>query len=70
MVLDSSAGPPFVPLLLMVGAAAYFIPSFIAFDRHRHRAAVLAINLLLGWTLIGWSVALDLARSTPVPPPS
>ncbi|MGC1908320.1 MAG: superinfection immunity protein [Candidatus Dormiibacterota bacterium] len=63
MVVDLSAGPPLIPLLLLLGAAGYFIPTFVAFDRHRRRAAVLAINLLLGWTLIGWVVALDLARS-------
>jgi hypothetical protein len=63
MALDLSAGPPIVPLLLLAGLAGYFIPSFIAFDRRRRRAAVLAVNLLLGWTLIGWAVALDLAQA-------
>lgn len=63
MVLDLSAGPPLVPLLLLLGTAGYFIPTFVAFDRHRRRAMVLAVNLLLGWTLIGWVVALDLAQS-------
>jgi hypothetical protein len=57
-------------LLLLTGAAGYFIPTFIAFDRHHRRAAVLAVNLLFGWTLIGWSVALDMARSAPSSPPS
>jgi hypothetical protein len=68
MVLDLSAGPPIVPLLLLTGAAAYFIPTFVAFDRHHRRTAVLAINLLLGWTVIGWSVALDMAQSAPSSP--
>jgi hypothetical protein len=69
MIMDLSAGPPILPLLLLTGAAAYFIPTFVAFDRHHRRAAVLAVNLLLGWTLIGWSVALDMARSEPSAPP-
>jgi hypothetical protein len=68
MVLDSSAGPPVLPLLLLVGCAAYFIPTFIAFDRHHRRAAVLAINVFSGWTVIGWIVALDMALSAPSPP--
>jgi hypothetical protein len=68
MVLDSSAGPPVLPLLLLVGCAAYFIPTFIAFDRHHRRAAVLAINVFSGWTVIGWIVALDMAQSAPSPP--
>ncbi|MGA8206537.1 MAG: superinfection immunity protein [Candidatus Dormiibacterota bacterium] len=70
MVMDLGAGPPIIPLLLLAGTAAYFIPTFIAFDRHHRRAAVLAVNLLLGWTLIGWSVALDMARSAPASGPS
>jgi hypothetical protein len=70
MLLDLAAGPPILPLLLLTGAAGYFIPTFIAFDRHHRRAAVLAVNLLFGWTLIGWSVALDMARSVPSSPPS
>jgi hypothetical protein len=67
MVLDSSAGPPVLPLLLLMGCAAYFIPTFIAFDRHHRRAAVLVVNLLSGWTVIGWMVALDMAHSAQSP---
>lgn len=70
MVWDLGAAPPIVPLLLLTGAAGYFIPTFIAMDRHHRRAAVFAVNLLLGWTLIGWSVALDMARSAPPSPPT
>jgi len=70
MVWDLGAAPPIGPLLLLTAAAGYFIPTFIAFDRHHRRAAVLAVNLLLGWTLIGWSVALDMARSAPPSPPA
>lgn len=35
----------------------YFIPSYIA--RNKHNAdAIMVLNLLLGWTLIGWVIAL------------
>jgi hypothetical protein len=43
------------PLLL----AAYFIPFFIAAGRrHRFSTAIGLINLLLGWTGIGWFAAI------------
>jgi hypothetical protein len=38
---------------------AYFIPFFIATGRkHRFNIAIGLINLLLGWTVIGWFAAL------------
>ncbi|MDH3229039.1 MAG: superinfection immunity protein, partial [Alphaproteobacteria bacterium] len=37
----------------------YFIPSVIAGMRgHQNFGAIFALNLLLGWTLLGWVVAL------------
>jgi hypothetical protein len=37
----------------------YFLPTLIAFSRqHRSKLAVLATNLLFGWTVIGWCIAL------------
>lgn len=39
--------------------AAYFLPTLIAGIRNHHNAgAILALNLLLGWTFIGWAAAL------------
>jgi hypothetical protein len=44
-------------LLLLLGL--YFLPAFIAGNvKHRQGGAIFALNLLLGWTLIGWVVAL------------
>ena len=44
-----------VPLLLV----AYFIPFFVAAGRkHRFSTAIGLINLLLGWTVIGWLAAM------------
>lgn len=40
----------------------YFLPTAIAFSRNIPCAgSVLAINLFLGWTLIGWVAALALS---------
>jgi hypothetical protein len=37
----------------------YFLPSFVAVVRKkRNKNAILLLNLLLGWTIIGWIVAL------------
>jgi hypothetical protein len=37
----------------------YILPSIIAATRgHRNGMAICALNLLLGWTLVGWVAAL------------
>ena len=45
----------------------YFIPTAVAFSRDaRSRWVVAVINTFLGWTLLGWVVALAVAvRSAP-----
>jgi hypothetical protein len=44
-----------IPFLLV----AYFLPWIIAALRHHHqRSAIALTNLLLGWTIIGWLLAL------------
>ena len=51
--------------------ALYFLPAFIAHNRrHRNFGPVLVINLFLGWTVIGWVVALAMAASDNVRPPN
>ena len=38
---------------------AYFIPAVVAGCRNHHqRGAIFALNLLLGWTFLGWAAAL------------
>jgi hypothetical protein len=37
----------------------YVLPSYIAVRRgHRGQSSIIIINILLGWTLVGWIVAL------------
>lgn len=46
-------------VLLMAFLIVYFVPSSIAFYRnHTYKAGILALNLLLGWTFIGWVVSM------------
>ena len=50
-------------------ALFYFIPSLVGFGRHHKNAPAIAVlNLLLGWTLLGWIVALVWAFSSHVEP--
>lgn len=40
----------------------YLAPTFIAAGREHHNwGAIIVINLFLGWTFIGWVVALAMA---------
>jgi hypothetical protein len=46
-------------VIILVLMFVYLAPTLIAAARHTHnRIATLNLNLLLGWTLIGWVVAL------------
>lgn len=51
-------------LAAAIGAVVYFLPTIIAFKRgKRNRGAILALNLFLGWSLLGWVVSLVWALS-------
>jgi hypothetical protein len=55
---DGSAGL----ILLILVAIPYFIPSIVAISRGMHnKGSVIVVNVFLGWTLIGWVVALAMA---------
>ncbi len=57
-LLNTGVGQ-FILLLLL---ALYLAPAITAFLRyHRNRASILVINLFLGWTFIGWVVALAMS---------
>jgi hypothetical protein len=44
----------------------YFLPTIVAGRyRHRNSSAIGALNLFLGWTLLGWVVALVWALTRP-----
>jgi hypothetical protein len=51
-----------------VGFLFYFLPAIIAYARSKRDAvSILVLNLLLGWTAIGWIVALVWALKQDVP---
>jgi hypothetical protein len=47
----------------LVCAALYFLPTIIGLHK-RNAGAIFGLNLLLGWTLVGWVVALVWALTT------
>ena len=48
-----------VAILIAILSFFYFFPFAIAFNRKRaNTGAIFALNLFLGWSLIGWVVAL------------
>lgn len=53
-------------LILVLLLILYFAPAIVARRRlHTSRTGIVVLNLLLGWTLIGWIVALVWAYSGP-----
>lgn len=47
----------FHPIFLLVSLFLYFLPAFLARNKPNF-TAILLVNLFLGWTFIGWVVAL------------
>lgn len=54
-------------LLIILAIAIYFIPT-IAGWKTKNASAIFLLNLLLGWTIIGWIGALIWAYSLPEEP--
>lgn len=50
----------FVVLIVLFFIALYCVPSIVAISRKKKKdvVAIVALNLLLGWTLIGWVISL------------
>lgn len=50
------------------GFVIYFLPTIIALVRHkRNTVSILLLNLFLGWTFIGWIIALVWASAVDTP---
>lgn len=55
---DTAALVNLVMVILLI-LTVYFIPAAVASHRrHRNAAAIFMTNLLLGWTFLGWAVAM------------
>lgn len=52
--------------LLFINIPLYMLPTFIAgYRKHRNTAAVTVLNVLLGWTGLGWVAALAWSFARP-----
>jgi len=70
-MLLGSSGPAALGALIvfLAGVSLYFVPTIVgAIRKVPNIGSVVVINLFLGWTLIGWVVALAMAARS-VPPP-
>jgi hypothetical protein len=57
----------FLPIFGL-GFVLYFLPAIIAFARSkRDSVAILVLNFFLGWTAVGWIVALVWALKQDAP---
>ena len=57
-----------VGLLIAGSLAVYFIPTMVALSRGHHQStAIVMLNILLGWTLLGWVIAIVWAVSATQP---
>jgi hypothetical protein len=52
----------FHPIFLLVSLFLYFLPAYLARNRSNF-TAILVLNVLAGWTFIGWIIALVWALS-------
>ena len=46
-------------LIIFGSIALYFLPTIVGYNTdHKNSTSIFVLNLLLGWTFIGWVVAL------------
>ena len=66
MLLSSLFFIPFFhfhPIFMLVSLFLYFLPAYLGRNRSDFKA-ILVLNLLAGWTFIGWIIALLWALSS------
>ncbi|MBY0488495.1 MAG: superinfection immunity protein [Gemmatimonadaceae bacterium] len=56
-------------IMIVISVALYILPSLLAWKNESpRRTKILLINLLLGWTVIGWIVAMIMTFAYVAPP--
>lgn len=52
--------------MMLALAVLYFVPTIIAVKRkHKSTGGIVALNILAGWTFVGWLIALVWSLSSP-----
>lgn len=59
--MNIHASGPFGLVILVFLVSGYFVPTIVAAARARGTLGVFLLNLLLGWTFLGWLLALYIA---------
>ncbi len=55
-------------LAIVFGGALYFAPSIVAVLRKKSNVlAIVALNMLLGWSVLGWVISMVWALSNDAP---
>ena len=50
---------PMIIVWVILGLFLYFVPTIVAYkSNHLNKKAILLLNIFLGWTIVGWVVAL------------
>jgi len=53
--METFIGIIFGLLIFTIVLGVYLLPTLLAFKyNHRNKIAIVAVNLLLGWTFFGW----------------
>lgn len=60
MYHETNAGFVLLMFWIIVGfVTLYFVPAIVAFSRkHNSKVAILVVNFVFGWSLVGWIIAL------------
>jgi hypothetical protein len=60
MYHETNAGFVLLGFWIIVGfVTLYFVPAIVAFSRkHNSKVAILVVNFVFGWSLVGWVIAL------------
>ena len=59
----------FTLFLIAIGVLLYFVPAVIAWKRnHPQKTPIIALNILLGWSVLGWIASLIWSLTTPQAP--
>jgi hypothetical protein len=65
----SADAPSRISVMVIISVAIYILPTLLAWTRQSSRRwRVTLINLLLGWTVVGWIVAMVLTFAYEPPP--
>ena len=68
LMVGQCPNPVFVAFWLVFAVYVYLVPSINAYDRRHHNlAAIVVLNVLLGWTALGWIIALVWSYTRPAP---